>query len=134
MRENVSYQYPEDLFDNLIWLHKHTVTATPDIFASRGVFDLIELADKHHYIFHFPNGYGASVIKGPGTYGYEKDLWELAVLKEESPDEWDLCYDTAITADVEGYLSVEEVKSLLEKIKGLEVTERYETIAKNGIH
>ena len=29
------------------------------------------------YIFEFPNNYGASVIKAPGTFGYKYDLWEV---------------------------------------------------------
>lgn len=119
MKENVSFEYPEDLFDNLINLVKHTVTAVPNIFASRGNLDLIELADKHQYLFRFGNDYGASVVKGPGTYGYDKGLWELAVVWWRG-DEYQLDYDTPITGDVEGYLTVDDVKNLLEKIKKLE--------------
>lgn len=33
----------------------------------------------HHYIFRFPNNYGASVIKNSGSYGSKKDLWEMAI-------------------------------------------------------
>jgi len=35
-------------------------------------------------LFEFDNGYGASLVKCPGSYGYEQGLWELAVLKTES--------------------------------------------------
>ena len=76
------------------------------------------MATKYYFKFHFPNGYGASVVKGPGTYGYEEDLWELAVL-EKRGDEWELTYDTDITGDVEGFLSVDEVKELLDEIRRL---------------
>ena len=38
----------------------------------------------------FPNGYGASVVKGVGSYGVE-----LAVITDEG-----LCYDTDITDDI----------------------------------
>ena len=34
--------------------------------------------DKIQKIYSFPNGYGASVIKGKGTYGGDKGLWEIA--------------------------------------------------------
>lgn len=74
------------------------------------------------YIFRFPNGYGASVVKHDFSYGHEDDLWELAVTKYENSSadaEWDLCYDTPITADVEGFLTDEMVRDLLGKIKGL---------------
>lgn len=70
--------------------------------------------------FHFENGYGASVIKHFGSYGYNEDLFELAVLKKGNSGVFDLCYDTPITSDVLGYLTNEEVLELLEKIKNLE--------------
>ena len=83
-----------------------------------------DIFDKigYNHAFRFPNNYGASVIKHVGSYGYEKDLFELAVLEYENGDDenhgW-LCYDTEITDDVIGYLSNEEVLELLNKIKAL---------------
>ena len=70
-------------------------------------------------LYKFANGYGASVICHDGSYGgpYKKDgdnLWELAVLKGE-----DLCYDSSITDDVVGRLTMDEVNSYLEKIQAL---------------
>lgn len=67
------------------------------------------------YKFKFDNGYGASVIKHYGSYGYELDLWELAVL---GPD-GDLNYGTSITDDVLGYLTDEEVRETLKQIQEL---------------
>lgn len=73
------------------------------------------------YRFKFENGFGASVIKGPGTYGGTQDLWELGVVRFD--DEWDdrgyLCYETKITSDVIGYKSDEEIRELLGRIKAL---------------
>ena len=69
-------------------------------------------------ITFFENGYGASVIKGYGTYGNDSGLYELAVLKI-TEDGWDLCYDSGITEDVEGYLSPEAVTIYLKQIKSL---------------
>lgn len=66
----------------------------------------------------FPNGYGASVIKGFGTYGDEDDLYELGVLKSEGDDSY-LCYDTEITSDVIGCLTEDEVTELLQRIEAL---------------
>lgn len=71
------------------------------------------------YLFKFENNYGASVIKHEGSYGFARDLWELAVIKFGASGYWDLCYDTEITCDVEGYLTDEDVRNLLARIKGL---------------
>ena len=72
----------------------------------------------HQWMFHFENNYGASIIKHWGSYGFEDDLFELAVIKFED-DGWDLCYDTPITDNVIGNLTNEEVLELLERIKNL---------------
>lgn len=64
----------------------------------------------------FNNGYGASIIKGFGTYGNEEDLYELAVLKGNK-DKWGIVYDTDITDDVIGHLSEKEVEKYLNKIE-----------------
>jgi hypothetical protein len=63
----------------------------------------------------FDNGYGASVVIGPYTYGSEDGLYELAVLGSDGK----LCYDTPVTDDVEGYLSEDDVTKLLEQIQNL---------------
>jgi len=63
----------------------------------------------------FDNGYGASVVKGPNTYGGEDGLYELAVLDSDGH----LTYETPVTDDVEGYLSEDEVTKLMEQIQKL---------------
>ena len=63
----------------------------------------------------FDNGYGASVIIGPHTYGGEDGLYELGVLGKDKK----LTYDTPVTDDVEGYLSEEGVTQLLKQIQNL---------------
>lgn len=62
-----------------------------------------------HYVFRFENGYGASVVKGPRTYGGLQDLWELAVIEffGERSMNYELDYDTEITDDVCGYKKVD---------------------------
>lgn len=74
------------------------------------------LFERRHY--YFTNGYGASVVKGPGTYGEAEGLWELAVLKR-GKEGWLICYDTPITDDVIGYLTEAAVDALLQKIAKL---------------
>lgn len=63
----------------------------------------------------FDNGYGASIIKTPSSYGGNEGLYELAVTDLHGQ----LTYDTPITDDVIGYLSEEEVSEVLKKIQEL---------------
>lgn len=66
------------------------------------------------YIYHFPNGMGASVIKievwrGMGSYGYEFGLYEMASFRfiNGEPSRID---------DTEGYLTPQDVVRKLEQI------------------
>ena len=63
----------------------------------------------------FDNGYGASVIIGPHTYGGKDGLYELAVLDSNG----ELTYETPVTSDVEGWLSEDDVTKLMEQIQKL---------------
>jgi hypothetical protein len=63
----------------------------------------------------FENGYGASVVKSPFSYGGGDDLYELGVLGKDGQ----LCYTTPITDDVIGYLTEADVEELLIKIQKL---------------
>ena len=101
------------------------------------------------YVFRFENNYGASVIKRLGSYGYDQDLWDLAVIRfgkydelcieyfenhdcdeeleesdeddedEDEDDVYILAYDTPITEDILGHLTDEDVRNLLARIKEL---------------
>ncbi len=63
----------------------------------------------------FDNGYGASVVKTPYTYGGDMGLYELAVFGKDGH----ITYDTPVTNDVEGYLGEDDVTKLLEQIQEL---------------
>jgi len=63
---------------------------------------------------NFDNGYGASVIKSPYSYGGNQGLYELAVIKDDA-----ICYDTPITDDVLGYLTKDDVTKYLGQIQEL---------------
>lgn len=80
-------------------------------------------------LIFFPNGYGASIVRfhiplsfSPGrkvgSYGVDKDLWEMAVLKG-TEEGWSLTYGTPVTDDVIGYLSEDEVGKYLEQVEDL---------------
>lgn len=73
------------------------------------------LYDGVRHCFEFPNGFGASVVRHDHSYGHEEGLWELAVLDKSGA----LCYDTEITSNVEGHLSIEDVGALLVRIAAL---------------
>jgi hypothetical protein len=65
--------------------------------------------------YKFDNGYGASVIKHDMSYGGKSGLYELAVLDKDGS----LCYNTPITEDVIGNLTMGEVDTLLVEISHL---------------
>lgn len=78
-----------------------------------------QLGNSFTHHFRFPNDYGASVIKHKVSYGYEQDLFELAVLSFHDKDKGELCYSTEITDDTIGWLDNDKVLGLLERIKSL---------------
>ena len=63
----------------------------------------------------FDNGYGATVVQGPHSYGGSDGLYELAVVGKND----EISYDTPVTGDVEGYLTQEGVTKLMEQIQSL---------------
>ena len=67
-------------------------------------------------IIQFPNGYAASIVQGPYTYGGDKGLYELAVFGKDGQ----ITYDTPITNDVLGYLSEGQVEKTLLDIQNLD--------------
>lgn len=66
------------------------------------------------YHYEFKNGYGASVLRSSYSFGGDRGLFELAVLKDG-----DICYSTPITNDVIGYLTADEVAKYLQQIEKL---------------
>lgn len=64
--------------------------------------------------YKFDNGYGASVVCSPYSYGGTQGLWEIAVLHSD-----EIVYDTPVTDDVIGYLSETEVEEILDQIEAL---------------
>ena len=80
---------------------------------------IVEHTGNHQVLHRFDNGYGASVIQGPYTYGGDDGLFEMAVVHFEG-DEYTLVYDTPVTDDVLGYLTPSEVAHYLAKVESLE--------------
>lgn len=65
-------------------------------------------------VYRFKNGYGASVVKFKGSYGYEQNLWELAPLAFLDDTE-EICYINGFK-EPKGFLSDEQVDKILEDI------------------
>jgi hypothetical protein len=66
----------------------------------------------------FDNGYGISVVRWNGSYGYEQGLYKSAVLKG-TEEKYEICYDSVITDDVLGHQTEEEVEVLLYEIENI---------------
>lgn len=77
---------------------------------------------KIQKIYSFPNGYGASVIKGPHTIGGPKGLWEICPWTSH-----DRVYVGRILLnwydDVKGHLHDPDVHAILGEISRLPVLE-----------
>ena len=72
----------------------------------------------HQWIFRFENGYGASVIKNLGSYGYDDDLFEIITVHYiDGPDFYELCHIIKEIPSPMGYLTNEQVMQCLQKIK-----------------
>lgn len=67
----------------------------------------------------FDNGFGVSVITGGESYSDESNPFELAVLKDKH-----LCYDSTITDDVLGYLTLTQVTYYMKRIQGLKANNK----------
>ena len=67
----------------------------------------------------FENGYGASIICKPVSYGGDAKMFEIAVLKSGK-----ICYDTPVSYDVEGFLRFKDVVEVLHEIRELPPAEK----------
>ena len=104
---------------------KNFVTSRTD------VDDIFDSSRKGiQYRICFPEvGYGASIIKHYGSYGYEEDLWELALLSNRYSDgDWNLEYTELVNDDVLGYLTDEQVNKILKCISEGKVHEYIEDL------
>lgn len=63
---------------------------------------------------NFDNNYGVSVVKFNGSYGFNNDLWEVAILYKDA-----LTYNTDITDNVLGYQTDQDVTDVMEKVQAL---------------
>ena len=91
----------------------------------QGDYSLMKLKDytsKTHFLFRFDNGYGASLICGNGSIGFEDVKYEMALIKWYpntlmEPYCYRVIYDKNRFKDVVGYLDPDDVIDLLKYIK-----------------
>ena len=76
------------------------------------------IMNGYQWIFRFDNGYGASVIKNLGSWGYDDDLFELYTIHfTDTVDFYNLCHIIDEIPSPMGYLTNEQVMQCLQKIK-----------------
>ncbi len=82
-------------------------------------------ADRNrlHYIFKFPNNFGASVVKSEYSYGGTQDLWEIALIKFTNDNDYQLEDYEDFEQDVIGWLSDWQVDEYLTLIRLYSVPE-----------
>lgn len=90
------------------------VEAQTKLYKHKGFVIHKMLDNWEQVIFEFKNGYGASVLTGSIAYGGLNGLFEIAVTRNGY-----LCYDTPITNDVIGYLTIDEALKTLDDIEQL---------------
>jgi hypothetical protein len=81
-------------------------------------FETHPIGDGVHATHFFENGYGVSVVSFPGSYGWEENLYEVAVIKGNK-DDYELCYDTPVTDDVLGHRDEQDVENIMEEVASL---------------
>lgn len=66
----------------------------------------------------FSNGYGVSVVRFPGSYGFEDGTYEVAILKG-TQEGFELCHDTELTDDVFGHCEESDVENIMNEVQSL---------------
>lgn len=79
-------------------------------------YDTVAQGDS--YEAHFRNGWGASIIRHRGSYGWRDGLYELVVLAEQN-GVWDIELHSPVANDVCGWLTEDDVISLLIEISNI---------------
>ena len=75
------------------------------------ITERVDQNDRQCIRWGFPNGYGASLVCHPMSYG---GTAEFAIIKGDK-----LCYDTPITSDVISHVTEHEVMSYLARLRGM---------------
>ena len=76
---------------------------------------------RFHKIFHFPNGYGASVVNNPQKPGFNKEGYRVMILKFSSATEYKVVTAPMFDNDIVNCTTWDEAVRSLQKIKDLKV-------------
>lgn len=103
--------------DNDLHVGMHILTEDTNYMVTRGdylslfPFPLDRPRVSHHWEVTFENGYGASVITGPGAYCSTDQPYELAVVHDGN-----VCFRSPITDDIMGHLDLQELEHTLDTL------------------
>lgn len=93
----------------------HPIVPPPSKFTPIKSGEHPRVRDGEQHVYKFSNGYGASVIRNPYSYGGSEGLYELAVLGRDG----DIDMSTPVAKDVLGWLEPEHVAEFLDWIDRL---------------
>jgi hypothetical protein len=75
------------------------------------------VAGGDHFLIRFPNGYGASIIRTPYSYGGSEGFWELMVAEWNGNHGFDQGFKSPVGEDEPyGWLEDHEVVEMLRQI------------------
>lgn len=75
-------------------------------------YQVREHLDGIQIVFKLDNGYGISAVNHSFAH-CDEDTYEVAVLKFNSDNDWEICYNTLITEDVLAYCTPETIEETL---------------------
>ena len=76
-------------------------------------------SDTQKALIRFENGYGVSVLTGPGALATIEKPYELAVIKYQSDNDYQIIYPTLFNSDVLPFLTQDDVTSYMRIIQSL---------------
>lgn len=76
-------------------------------------------SDTQKALIRFENGYGVSVLTGPGALATVEKPYELAVIKYQSDSDYQIIYPTLFNSDVLPCLTCDEVTAYMNIIQSL---------------
>lgn len=90
-----------------------------DMLSNKFLVKKLSAHDGPHFLYRFPNDYGASIVCHSFSYGGEEGLFELAVIVWENENDYKLVYDTPVTDDVLEWLTPADCEKYLTEVENL---------------